>query len=443
MQKNDIFEIEISGITDDGDGVGRAENMAVFVPYALVGETVRVVIIKVLKSYAVGRLLDIIKPSEHRTKAECEYFYKCGGCQFWNTDYETELEYKRQKVEDCLKRIGGIDVDVPKVIGADSCHSYRNKGQFPVSNDGIGIYAHHSHRVIDMDRCLIQDRANPQVLKCVRDWMSEFGILPYDEENGSGTVRHIYTRNGESGVMVCIVTNTEELPHADELVESLKREIPSISGVLQNVNKEKTNVVLGKKFKTLWGEEYIIDSIGDFKFKISPLSFYQVNNAQTKKLYDVAKEFASLSGNETVWDIYCGIGTIGQYLSGSAQKIVGIEIVEQAVINARENARLNRVRNAEYFCGAAEKVAFQLIKKDKPDVVILDPPRKGCDEKLLRVAAETGAEKIVYISCKPSTLARDLKILGTMGYKTEKVQPVDLFPRTNHVECCVLLCRNN
>ncbi len=439
MEKNDIYEIEITGTTDDGDGVGRAENIAVFVPYALVGEKVRVIIIKVLKNYAVGKLLEIIKPSEHRVKSECEYFYKCGGCQFWNMDYETELEYKRQKVEDCLRRIGGIVIDVPCVVGDDRCRNYRNKGQFPVSKDGIGIYAHHSHRVVDMEKCIIQDENNPQVLKCVREWMRDYKIVPYDEESGDGVVRHIYTRKGESGTVVCVVTNTDEFPHADELVESLRREIPSISGILQNINKERTNVVLGKKFKTLWGEEYIIDRIGDFKFKISPLSFYQVNNAQTKKLYNIAKEFAEFCGNETVWDIYCGIGTIGQYLSHSVKKIIGIEIVEQAVINARENARMNGIRNAEYFCGAAEKIAPQLVKKERPDVVILDPPRKGCDEKLLHSVAETGVKKIVYISCKPSTLARDLKVMKSLGYKTKKVQPVDLFPRTAHVETVVLL----
>ncbi len=440
MEKNDIFEIEITGTTDEGDGVGRAEGVAVFVPYALVGEVVRVLIIKVLKNYAVGKLLEVLKPSVHRVKSKCEYFYKCGGCRFWNVEYEKELEYKRQKVEDCLRRIGGIDVEVPQTNGAENCEHYRNKGQFPVRGSGIGIYAQHSHRVIDIEGCIIQDETNPKVLMCIRNWMEKFGVEAYDEETGKGSVRHIYTRNGDSGILVCIVTNTEKIPHESELVEELREAVPGLIGVLQNINDRKTNVVLGRKFRTLWGNDYIIDSIGDCKFKISPLSFYQVNKKQTKALYDVVAEFAQLSGEEVVWDLYCGIGTIGQYLAPLAKKVVGIEVVEQAIENAKENALLNNIPNVEYYCGTAEALAPKL-KGERPDVVILDPPRKGCERSLLETVAKTKTKKVVYVSCKPSTLARDLKILDELGYKTQKVQPVDLFPRTHHVECCVLLCR--
>ncbi|MDO4743946.1 MAG: 23S rRNA (uracil(1939)-C(5))-methyltransferase RlmD [Clostridia bacterium] len=440
MNKNDIFEIEITGTTDEGDGVGRAEGMAVFVPYALLGETVRVIIVKVLKNYAAGKLLEVIKPSQDRMKSECEYFYKCGGCRFWNVEYETELKYKRQKVEDCLIRIGKLDIEVPQVLGAGNIREYRNKGQFPVSCDGIGIYAQHSHRVIDIDGCIIQDRTNPDILKCVREWMAKYDIPPYDEQTGTGCVRHIYTRCGDSGRMVCVVTNCEKLPHSDELVDTLRANVQGLTGVLQNFNNKKTNVVLGRRFRTLWGEDFIIDSIGDCRFKLSPLSFYQVNKAQTEVLYTLAAEFAGLTGEETVWDLYCGIGTIGQFMAKKAKKIVGIEVVEQAVDNARENARLNGIENAEYYCGTAEELAPKL-KGDMPDVVILDPPRKGCEESLLKTVAKTGAKRIVYVSCKPSTLARDLKILGELGYNVKKVAPVDLFPRTAHVECCVLLCR--
>ncbi len=438
MNKNDIFEIEITGITDEGDGVGRAEGMAVFVPYALMGEVVKVIIIKVLKNYAAGKLLEVIKPSENRLKSECEYFYKCGGCRFWNVEYSAELEYKRQNVGDCLRRIGKLDIEVPPVLGARDCRGYRNKGQFPVNGDGIGIYAQHSHRVIDIDRCIIQDETNPDVLRTVRDWMTEYKIEAYNEETGTGCIRHIYTRCGDSGRMVCIVTNTEKLPFVEELVNDLRESVSGLCGVLQNINDRKTNVVLGRKFKTLWGVDYIIDSIGGCKFKISPLSFYQVNNAQTEVLYSKAAEFAGLTGKEVVWDLYCGIGTIGQFLARDAKKIVGIEVVEQAIENAKENARLNSIENAEYFCGTAEGVAPKL-KGEKPDVVILDPPRKGCEESLLRTVANTGTKRIVYVSCKPSTLARDLRILEDLGYKTEKVQPVDLFPRTHHIEtvCCL------
>ena len=357
MNKNDIFEIEITGVTDEGSGVGRAEGMAVFVPYALPGEIVRVIIVKALKSYAFGKLMEVIRPSAHRVKAECEYFYKCGGCCYWNADYAEELRIKRQTVEDCIRRIAGLDTDVPPVLGAESRRGYRNKGQFPVNSEGIGIYAPNSHRVVDMDRCIIQDETNPAVIGCVRDWMRDFEVAPYDEETDSGTVRHIYTRTGGGRLMVCIVTRTAELPHADALVGALRGNVPNLSGVLQNVNDKKTNVVLGKRFRTLWGDDFLIDSIGDKKFKISPLSFYQVNGAQTKALYDKALEFADLSGRETVWDLYCGIGTIGQYAADKAARVIGVEIVADAVANAKENAKLNGLTNTEYYCGAAEKVA--------------------------------------------------------------------------------------
>ncbi len=444
MKKNEIVEIEITGTTDEGMGVGRADGIAVFVPYALPGETVRAIIIKVAKSYLVGKLLGVVKPSDARVKSECEYFYKCGGCQYWNVNYETELDYKRQQVEDCLRRIGGLDIEVPPVLGGKNCRGYRNKGQFPVSGDGIGIYAAKSHRVIDVDKCIIQDETNPDVLFCVREWMKNYNIEAYNEETDKGIVRHIYTRSGKGGLMVCIVTRIDSLPHTEELVEGLRLAVgEKLCGILQNVNKAKTNVVLGKTFKTLWGDDFLIDSIGEYKFKISPLSFYQVNNAQTVVLYDKAMEFAGLTGKETLWDMYCGIGTIGQYMSKGAAKIVGVEIVEDAVRNARENARLNGIENAQYFCGAAEEVAPRLLEKGlKPDVVVLDPPRKGCDAKLLETVAGVKPKRIVYVSCKPSTLARDLKVLDALGYKTEKVQPVDLFPRTSHVECVVRLCRN-
>lgn len=440
MKKNDIFEIEITGITDEGDGVGRAEGMAVFVPYALPGEVVRVIIVKVLKTYAFGKLMEVIKPSEDRIKAECEYFYKCGGCRFWNVEYKKELEYKGQKVKDCLERIGKIFVDVEDTIGCENCKEYRNKGQFPVTDDGIGIYAQHSHRVIDMEKCLIQGGENPDVLAAVREWMTEFDVEPYNEENHSGCVRHIYTRSGDSGVLVCIVTRTDQIPAGKELVDILKKRVSGLSGVVHNINPKQTNVVLGREFRTLWGKDFIIDSIGDKKFKISPLSFYQVNSRQTKVLYDKVLEFAQLSGREVVWDLYCGIGTIGQYLADKTRKIVGIEVVPQAIENAKENAKLNGIENAEYFCGAAEDMAHKL-KGERPDVVILDPPRKGCEESLLKTVANTKAKRIVYVSCKPSTLARDLKILADLGYEVKAVQPVDMFPRTHHVETVALLDR--
>ncbi len=440
MNKNDVFQIEITGTTDQGDGVGRAEGMAVFVPYALMGEVVRVIIVKVMKSFAYGKLMEVISPSQHRIKAQCEYFYKCGGCRFWNVEYSQELEFKRRNVKDCLERIGKIYVDVPETLGCLECKGYRNKGQFPVSNDGIGIYAQHSHRVIDVGRCIIQGDENSQVLSAVRQWMAECGVEPYNEENHTGCVRHIYTRCAQSGVMVCVVTKTEDVPFRERLIEVLREKVDGLSGIIHNMNEKSTNVVLGTRFRTLWGEDYLIDSIGHCKFKLSPMSFYQVNNAQTKVLYDKVAEFAQLTGDEVVWDLYCGIGTIGQYLAKDAKKIVGCEVVPQAIENAKENARINGIDNTEYYCGTAEEVAPKL-KGERPDVVILDPPRKGCGESLLKTVAKTRPKRIVYVSCKPSTLARDLRILEDLGYKTQKVQPVDMFPRTHHIETVAQVVR--
>lgn len=440
MHKNEEYEIEITGMTDEGSGVGRVDGMAVFVPYTIIGETVRIVIVKVLKNYAHGKLLEVLKASPHRVKSECNVFYQCGGCQFWHMDYECELRMKQQKVEDCLKRIGGIDMTVLPILGAEKQKRYRNKAQFPVSEDGIGMYASHSHRVVNTRDCLIQDERNVSVVQCVREWMAEYRILPYDERTHDGVVRHIYTRSGKRGMVVCIVTRTKKMPFTEILVQKLLGLNCGVVGVIQNINGERTNIVLGRNSKTLYGQDWIEDDIGGVEFRISPQSFYQVNNVQTKVLYDTAAEFAQLSGGEAVWDLYCGIGTIGQYLAQGAKKIVGVEVVESAVENAKQNARKNGLSNTEYYCGTAEKLAPKLLEKGlKPDIILLDPPRKGCEESLLRTVAGTGVKRIVYISCKPSTLARDLKILESFGYQTQKIQPVDLFPRTAHVETVVLL----
>jgi len=440
MKKNDIFEIEITGVTDEGHGIGRAEGIVVFVPYALVGETVRVIIIKLLKSYAIGKILGIIHPSGKRIKSECEYFYKCGGCSFQNVLYEEELKYKRQFVEDCIRKIAKSDVPVLDIAGAESTCFYRNKSQFPVSESGIGIYAPKSHRVVDMDKCLIQAPETENIIKAVRKWMTDFNILPYDEKSDTGCVRHIYTRTGNNESLVVIVTRTKKLKFSEKLVEMLKAADDKLCSVMQNVNTKRTNVVLGDEMKLLWGRDYIIDNIGKLKFKISPYSFYQVNNSQTKVLYDIAKKFADVKSDDIVWDMYCGIGTIGQYAAKNAEKIVGVEIVDSAVKNAQENAELNGFKSCEYYCGAAENVAPKLISKgNKPNVVFLDPPRKGCDKALLETVISAEPERIVYISCKPSTLARDLFFLTENGYNIEKIQPVDLFPRTPHVETVALL----
>lgn len=444
MKKNEIYEIDITGTTDAGEGVGTVNGFPIFVSGTLLGERVRISILKVLKKYAFGKLIEVIKPIANRTEPECKYFPRCGGCVFWNSDYEYELNYKQKKVEDCLRRIGGIKTEIEKIRGCVDYKNYRNKAQFPVTPQGIGIYARNSHNAVDMDNCLIQSEVCRPILECIRKWMKKNNIAAYDEVTDTGVIRHIYIRNGDSGVQICLVTRTKKIYKIEKLVTELKKLDIKISGLIQNINTKHTNVVLGEETKVIYGEKFLMDSIGDIKFKISPLSFYQVNKRQTKVLYDIVKELAELSGNEVIWDLYCGTGTIGLYLADKAKKVIGVEVVEDAVKNAIDNARLNDIRNAEFYCGSAEKAAPKLIGKGlAPDTVILDPPRKGCAELLLRTVAETKAERIVYVSCKPSTLARDLKYLEEHGYKTVKAIPVDMFPRTPHVETVVLMSRKD
>ena len=439
MNKNDIFEIEITGMTEDGSGVGRAEGLAVFVPYTIIGEKVRVLITKVLKTYAFAKLLEVIEPSENRLKSECPYFYKCGGCQLWHMDYSAELEYKQKKVEDAILRIGKIDTEVSPIVGCDLTERYRNKVQLPVSENGIGFYRRNSHDVIDMDDCLLQTERAKKIVDIVRDWIKKYEIKAYDEKENNGILRHIYLREGKEGVLLTLVVTDKDVPNINKLINSLKNDVV---GIVLNINSKNTNVVLGRENITVFGKGTLTDKIGDVEFEISPNSFYQVNALQTYKLYDIARNMADLKGNETLWDMYCGIGTIGQFMASKAGRIVGVEIVPEAIEDAKRNAVRNDIKNAEYYCGAAEDLADGLIKKGlKPDVVILDPPRKGCDEKLLNTVVGANPERIVYVSCKPSTLARDLKYLTDKGYNVKKIVPVDMFPRTSHVECCVLLCR--
>ncbi len=439
MNKNDIFEIEITGMTEEGSGVGRAEGIAVFVPYTIVGETVRVLITKVHKTYAFAKLLEVIKASESRLKAECPYFYKCGGCQLWHMDYDAELEYKQKKVEDAILRIGRLDTQVSKIVGCDLTARYRNKVQLPVSENKIGFYRRNSHDVIDMEDCLLQTKRAKKIVDIIRKWINNYKIETYNEAENSGILRHIYLREGLAGVLLTLVVTQREIPHTKELIELLK---DFVIGIVLNINSKNTNVVIGRENITIFGKGTLKDKIGEIEFEISPNSFYQVNAAQTYKLYDIARSMADLTGGETVWDLYCGIGTIGQFMASKAGRIVGVEIVPSAVEDAKKNAIRNNIKNAEYYCGAAENLAEDLVKQGlRPDVVILDPPRKGCDERLLDTVVRVKPEKIVYVSCKPSTLARDLKYLVDKGYLVKKIVPVDMFPRTSHCEVICALQR--
>ncbi len=438
IEKNKIYTIEITGVGEKGEGIGKIDGFAVFVPYALLGEVAEVLIVKVLKSYAFGKLMGILKPSPQRVKPQCPVFYKCGGCDYQHCTYEMELTNKTNKVKDCIQRIGGLDIKVADTTGSTKMH-YRNKSQFPVTPDGIGFYAPRSHRVIPIGNCLIQNEKSNIASGIVKQFMEDFHVKPYDEATGKGVIRHIFTRcTLTDQMMVCIVTASKSLKNSEVLVSMLKAEFGDDVSIIQNINNKKTNVILGKENILLNGENTVTDKIGDLYFEISPQSFFQINPEQTKLLYDKVAELADLKGNEKVLDLYCGIGTIGLYLAKYAEFVTGVECVPEAIENAKRNAMLNNIKNAEFYVGNSEDLAENF--KDA-DVIIIDPPRKGCDQKLLKTIDDISPKKVVYVSCNPATLARDLKILDGYGYKADTVYPFDLFPKTNHVECVVRLCR--
>jgi len=448
VEKNRNYIVDITGLSSEGLGVARIEGFTVFVEGALPKEQAEIKIVKVLKNYAFGKLLRTLKTAGCRIEPSCGVVKRCGGCQLQHMSYEAQLQYKTQQVKDALERIGGLNgVAVHDTIGMEDPWRYRNKAQFPVGMDGdvmIGFYANRSHEIIDTPQCSIQDAVNDNVIQTVREFIKKYDISVYDENTGKGIIRHIVTRKGfKTGeVMVCIVINGDSLPCGKALVEMLRARTDGLKSVVVNINKKKTNVILGERNIVIFGEEAIYDYIGEFKFRISPLSFFQVNPVQTEVLYGKALEYADLKGDETVFDAYCGIGTISLFLSRKAKKVYGIEIVPQAINNAKENARLNGVKNVEFLVGESEIVIPELYRKGiKADVIVVDPPRKGCDEKLLEVITEMSPEKVVYVSCNPATLARDLKYLSERGYEVREVQPVDMFPQTSHVECVVLMSR--
>ncbi len=448
VEKNRDYIVDISGLTSEGSGVAKVEGFTVFVEGALPEEQAEIKIVKVLKNYAYGKLLRILKPAVFRTEPSCGVVKRCGGCQLQHMSYEAQLQYKTHHVKDAIERIGGLKgVTVHDAIGMDEPWRYRNKAQFPVGMDGdvmIGFYANRSHEIINTPQCSIQDAINDNAVRIVREFIKKYDISVYDENTGKGLIRHIVTRKGfrTGEVMICIVINGDALPCDKALVEMLKGSIDNLKSVVLNVNKKKNNVILGDRNIVIFGEEAIYDYIGEFKFRISPLSFFQVNPVQTEVLYNKALEYADLKGDETVFDAYCGIGTISLFLSKKAKKVYGVEIVPQAIENAKENARLNNIGNAEFIVGESEKVIPDMYKKGiKADVIVVDPPRKGCDEKLLEVIIQMGPERVVYVSCNPSTLARDLKYLSERGYQVKEIQPVDMFPQTVHCEAVVRIER--
>ncbi|WP_025026123.1 23S rRNA (uracil(1939)-C(5))-methyltransferase RlmD [Caldalkalibacillus mannanilyticus] len=451
VRKNDYIELHIDGLTHEGMGVGKHEGFTIFVKDALPQEQVKVKIILVKKNFAVGRLLEIIKESEHRVEPSCTIFQQCGGCQLQHLSYEEQLKQKQQQVADNMKRIAGLDLEkvmIHPTLGMENPWRYRNKAQVPIGEQegGLvgGFYKQGTHEIIEMKECLIQHEQNDQAVQKVKEIAYRLGLRAYQEEGHQGLLRHVVIKYGFSSgeVMIVLVTNGDEIPRQEELVQGIREEFPQLKSLVQNINTKKTNVIFGAETKVLWGEEYIYDSIGDIQFAISARSFYQVNPVQTKVLYDKALDYADLTGNEIVIDAYCGIGTISLFLAQKAKKVLGVEIVPEAIADAKRNAKLNGIENVEFAVGEAEKVIpWWKAQGLAPDVIVVDPPRKGCDIALLETMIEMKPQRIVYVSCNPSTLARDLKVLEQGGFETKEIQPVDMFPHTSHVECCSLLVR--
>ncbi|MGN0495500.1 MAG: 23S rRNA (uracil(1939)-C(5))-methyltransferase RlmD [Lachnospiraceae bacterium] len=496
LEKNQEYEITIDDFGNDGEGIGHIDGMAVFVKDAAPMDVARIKIIKVKKNYAYGRLMELIKPSPYRVEPVCPHGKRCGGCQIMHVSYEQQLKWKQDKVLNCLKRIGDVadaEEKMEPIIGMDEPYlRYRNKAQFPVRRDKngkvvIGFYAGRTHDVIDTDVCYLQDAVNDEIIRRFRAFMEEYQVETYDEENHRGLVRHILTRIGRKTgkVMVCVIINGNELigvvPDKNgrnqdvrcniqenlnekessvksggkrlqkvcnieqELVDCLAG-IKGMTSISINVNKEKTNRILGDTCRTLWGRDTITDYIGDVKYQINPLSFYQVNPVQTEKLYGKALEYADLKGDETVWDLYCGIGTISLFLAQKAKKVYGVEIVPEAIEDARINGKLNGFDNVEFFVGKAEEVLPREYEKHGvyADVIVVDPPRKGCDIVAIRTMLQMKPKRIVYVSCDPATLARDVKLLREGGYEMEKWCATDMFPMSGHIETvCSLVSTEN
>lgn len=448
MRKDDLITVTIEDLSSEGLGVGHYDGMAFFIKDTVIGDVAEAKIMKLKKTYGYARLIRLITPSPDRIAARCPVARQCGGCQIQAMSYPAQLRFKEAKVRNNLVRIGKFEhPPMEPIIGMEEPFRYRNKAQFPVgmSKDGriiAGFYAGRTHAIIECEDCLLGVEENRVILDLVLEYMKEYHISPYEELTGKGLVRHVMIRKGfaTGEVMVCLIVNGDSLPHVDALVERL-RTIQGMASITLNINREQTNVIMGREIKLLWGQPYIEDTIGSVRFRISPLSFYQVNPLQTEKLYNKALEYAGLTGEETVWDLYCGIGTISLFLAQRAKQVYGVEIVPAAIEDAKANAALNGMTNAEFFVGKAEEVLPEKYEKEgiTADVIVVDPPRKGCEESVLATMIQMAPKRIVYVSCDSATLARDLKYLCHHGYELTRCCPTDMFGNSVHVEtvCCL------
>ena len=445
LHENRIYTGTVESYSSEGLGIVRLDGAVVFVPQAVRGETIDLKITKVMKTAAAGEIVKIHKPSPDRAQPECPDYGRCGGCDFQHLTYPEELWAKRQRVQDALTRLGGADIRVEEILGAKNPLHYRNKSQYPVGADGaIGFYRARSHQVVPVKRCLIQPEAADKPAAAVGEWMRRYKVPAYDEATGKGLVRHVYARVNRKGEsLCCVVINGRQAPREPELAAYVCAAVPHTAGVLVNSNTKRGNVILGEKYRTLWGRDYLMDTLCGLEFKLSVPSFYQVNRDQAEALYGKALDYAGLTGRETVLDLYCGIGTITLCLAKRAGRVIGAEIVPQAIEDARENARRNGIENVEFFVGKAEEVLPEQYERNQvhADVIVVDPPRKGCDPVCLETILKMAPERVVYVSCDSATLARDVKFLEENGYRAMRVRPVDMFPMGGHCECVVKLER--
>lgn len=449
LKKNDDIRLEITAFTSLGSGIGRFEQMAVFVDGTAPGDLITAHIIKVKKNYAIGKVQKFHKKAKCRIESDCDVDSRCGGCAYRHISYETELEVKKQSVNDAMKRLGGIDRECEEILCIEKPEHYRNKAQIPVgmSDDGkilTGFYSKKSHRIIDCTDCKLQHKDFSSITEAIKKYIYENPVTIYNEETGQGLLRHIYLRKGvkTGDIMVCLVINGNDIPKRDKLIEKLEDTGLKITSVVLNKNKKDTNVVLGEECETVYGSNFIEDRLCGLLFRISPLSFYQVNPEGTELLYGKAKEYAGLTGNEVLLDLYCGAGTIGLTMAEKAKQVIGVEIIPQAIENAKENAKLNAIENVRFICDDAKGAAKTLYDEGiRPDVIVVDPPRKGCSTEVLETISKMSPDRVVYVSCDPATLARDCAVMNGLGYEVQRLSAVDMFPRTVHVESVALLCR--